>query len=178
MEEIYRKAYLTIAASASPDNSTGLLTSRAFSSLNSPWGPTNPKYISIKSKIKHHSTPETDPLSTRAWAYQERLMASRILSYRPEEFVWECRQACWHECGLSADCSGYGAYLSTADRGGNRGRKRGREREEGRAAASKHLCTDPTLSRALILYGGLAQYSIFNILFNMSYRFNININTP
>lgn len=80
MEEIYRKAYLTIAASASPDNSTGFLTSRASSSLNGPWGPTNPKYISIKSKIKHHSTPETDPLSTRAWAYQERLMASRILS--------------------------------------------------------------------------------------------------
>lgn len=31
--------------------------------------------------------------------------------------MWECRQACWHECGLSAGCSGYGAYLLTADRG-------------------------------------------------------------
>jgi hypothetical protein len=28
--------------------------------------------------------------------------------------------------------------------------------------ACARLCTDPTLSRALILYGGLAQYSIFN----------------
>jgi len=32
----------------------------------------------------------------------------------------------------------------------------------GGVVASKCLCTDPTLSRASILLGGLAQYSIFD----------------
>lgn len=38
-------------------------------------------------------------------------MSSRLLSYQAEEIVFECRQACWHECG-----SGSGAYFNAADR--------------------------------------------------------------
>ncbi|KAL9609954.1 MAG: hypothetical protein Q9167_005306 [Letrouitia subvulpina] len=40
----------------------------------------------------------TDPLIHRAWAFQERLLASRIIDFRCDEIVWECSQCRWCEC--------------------------------------------------------------------------------
>lgn len=38
-------------------------------------------------------------LFTRAWCYQERVLATRILHYTPEEMVFECRTGLVCECG-------------------------------------------------------------------------------
>jgi hypothetical protein len=40
------------------------------------------------------------PLLTRAWAYQERLLATRVLHYLTNELFWECRSAIRCECGV------------------------------------------------------------------------------
>jgi hypothetical protein len=38
------------------------------------------------------------PLTRRAWVFQERLLAPRILHFTESELIWECRQAHWCEC--------------------------------------------------------------------------------
>lgn len=54
-------------------------------------------------RMLHHQPlspgPAADPLTMRAWAYQERLLSPRILHYTSEEFVWECKTSCKCECG-------------------------------------------------------------------------------
>lgn len=41
------------------------------------------------------------PLLTRAWAYQERLLAPRVLHFGPQELLWECTQDLDCECGVA-----------------------------------------------------------------------------
>lgn len=39
------------------------------------------------------------PLLNRAWAFQERLLAPRVLHFGPQELFWECTQGLDCECG-------------------------------------------------------------------------------
>ena len=39
------------------------------------------------------------PIATRAWCFQEKLLASRCLVFCEDEVVWECRSCCLCECG-------------------------------------------------------------------------------
>ncbi len=41
----------------------------------------------------------TFPLLSRAWGFQERLLATRVVHFTPSELVWECQEARWCECG-------------------------------------------------------------------------------
>lgn len=41
----------------------------------------------------------TFPLLSRAWGFQERLLATRAVHFTPSELVWECQEARWCECG-------------------------------------------------------------------------------
>jgi hypothetical protein len=41
------------------------------------------------------------PLFYRAWCYQERLLAPRILQFNPRELMWECCEVSACECSLS-----------------------------------------------------------------------------
>jgi hypothetical protein len=45
--------------------------------------------------------PNEEPLFTRAWAFQERIMAKRTLDYHARELVWECQEMRRCECGES-----------------------------------------------------------------------------
>ncbi|KAJ9643715.1 hypothetical protein H2204_001860 [Knufia peltigerae] len=38
------------------------------------------------------------PLLDRAWIYQERLLAKRVVHYMEHEIMWECRTCVWCEC--------------------------------------------------------------------------------
>ncbi|KAH9903601.1 heterokaryon incompatibility protein-domain-containing protein [Xylariomycetidae sp. FL2044] len=40
-------------------------------------------------------------LSTRAWAFQERLLSPRTLHFGPSEMAWECRGLCTCECSAT-----------------------------------------------------------------------------
>jgi hypothetical protein len=124
MSEIYQKAYVTICASSAASDQKGFLSPRPEHCHRIKqvrpgqmdfWNTS--KKIWMRQAINHFYDPSTDHLSTRAWAYQERLMSSRVLSYRADEVVWECRQACWHECGRSDNLRGYAANFQAADRG-------------------------------------------------------------
>jgi len=44
------------------------------------------------------SSNEFNPLLTRAWAFQERLLATRIVHFADHELVWECKETQRCEC--------------------------------------------------------------------------------
>lgn len=116
MARIYEKSYVTISA----NNSTGMLLGpsairRSHSvqlEATDLYG--EPKAIIIRSPLDHEkffasslegvgldgSEWEHDyPLSKRAWCFQERLLATRILHFTEEEVVFECKTHCECECG-------------------------------------------------------------------------------
>lgn len=45
-------------------------------------------------------------LSTRAWAFQERLLSPRTLHFGPNEMAWECRALCTCECSATNERTG------------------------------------------------------------------------
>lgn len=46
----------------------------------------------ITERVYPKSDPETEPLLTRGWVLQERLLSMRLIEYRDEEVTWECRE--------------------------------------------------------------------------------------
>lgn len=99
MGDVYANADLVIAAMASSSVNDGLviekceeLSSSEFHHImrtcrtmtQSEWG----------YKIKAHY-----PLLCRGWAFQERLLARRIVHFTVVELIWECMGDRWCECG-------------------------------------------------------------------------------
>ena len=71
--------------------------------------PENGVGINVRERIGHevwkkdepswqHWDDESLPLFWRAWAFQERLLARRIVHYTRQEIVWECQSDSWCEC--------------------------------------------------------------------------------
>ncbi|KAH6865544.1 heterokaryon incompatibility protein-domain-containing protein [Alternaria rosae] len=96
MAQIYSNAYITILASNARDAADGFLAHRyeiegpnariPFRIAPNRFGSvTARKHFSRSSSIKAYN-----PLSTRAWALQEQMMASRILAYTKHTLEWRC----------------------------------------------------------------------------------------
>lgn len=62
-----------------------------------------PIHFNLKEHRQERNSSYLMPLSTRAWALQERLLSRRILHMGFEEAVWECCSAVLCECGRPAD---------------------------------------------------------------------------
>ncbi|KAI8656318.1 HET domain-containing protein [Fusarium sp. Ph1] len=100
MASIYRNSYVTIAAAwANSANSGCFITPDPGVTI----GP-------VMMRDMYHSpfkpTPEdltNFPIFTRAWTFQERLLARRVIYFGRQEIVWDCitKRAC--ECGGVAD---------------------------------------------------------------------------
>lgn len=112
MGNVYKNAYLTLAATASSSGAGGLFVARDGDDLEFPLpGSTHSNTALLRSRRqRHHSSlpdghglvrgrTKADPLSCRAWAYQERLLSRRILHFNSQELVWECKTAQTCECG-------------------------------------------------------------------------------
>lgn len=111
MVDVYQKAYVTIAATASRSDDGGLfyakkpeeLTKRLFG-LASDGTPFN---MYLRSRFLHDRTGKLAtygqykdvPLLTRAWAYQEILLSPRVLHFGKQELRWECMERMNCECG-------------------------------------------------------------------------------
>ncbi|KAL9623800.1 MAG: hypothetical protein Q9160_002031 [Pyrenula sp. 1 TL-2023] len=112
MTSIYRDSYLTVAASVAPNSPHGFLVPRTNAELHRgivPTGPSGEKLpfpldrIRVRRSLhdrrqKWLGTGNADPLDSRLWALQERLMPTRVLSYRHSEMTWECKTAQGCEC--------------------------------------------------------------------------------
>ncbi|KAF2727892.1 HET-domain-containing protein, partial [Polyplosphaeria fusca] len=90
MAHIYENAHLTICATSSSDSNGGLcfdtdpqnrITQTNFCNSNR------------ASHMKNHL-----PLLMRAWAFQEKILAPRVVHFTHSELVWECRVSQNCEC--------------------------------------------------------------------------------
>ncbi len=92
MAGVYRNSYITIAPSwaDSPDGGCFPPAGRFGVDL----GP-------VTVREAHHFPGEAYrfPLLSRAWTYQERLLAPRVLHFGHQEMLWECRTHGRCECG-------------------------------------------------------------------------------
>lgn len=121
MASIYQNAYLVISASKSHNSEDGL-----FGGIN---GESNPVVIPIPSssqgsalcfrKSFTHLPGYMDqrlvkrsllPTFNRGWIFQERLLASRVLHFGPQELSWECLEDSACQCtGTYSSSTGNGA---------------------------------------------------------------------
>ncbi|KAH9863748.1 hypothetical protein J1614_009680 [Plenodomus biglobosus] len=128
MDEIFGNAFLTIAATSAVDSSTQPLFPikkqpfkvQAKDTLGSPikiYVREQPSHYSFKApfddgahmndwelpfNISKESNLHT-PLLTRAWAYTERLLSTRVLHFTKSEMILECREGYQCECGRIND---------------------------------------------------------------------------
>jgi hypothetical protein len=103
MASIYQNSFITLAATTSLDNESGCFWDSDTSyerNFQADIG-----IFSVRRTIRHwkrHWTSHlatTFPLLTRAWVFQERLLAPRVLHFSENEFVWECMQLGDCQCG-------------------------------------------------------------------------------
>ena len=118
MTSIYRDSYLTIAAAVAPNSAHGFLIPRSDAERYRGIIPKDRDGKGLPFPLNHvrvrrclhdrrqrwSGAGKLDPLDSRLWCLQERLMPLRVLSYRQQEMTWECKEAQGCECyGLDED---------------------------------------------------------------------------
>lgn len=111
MAQIYCNSFLTLAATRSIDGNGGCFSERATNceelsdTLDDPQGD-HLSGIYVRCQLPSHnlisqygSDWSRCPLHYRAWAFQERLLANRIVLYMHDELRWECKTTTTCECG-------------------------------------------------------------------------------
>ncbi|KAI8662094.1 HET domain-containing protein [Fusarium sp. Ph1] len=95
MARIYQDSYLTIAAAVGQSDSDGFVKERreTFRPHEAARG------IYWREEVDHFVHNRLEPLATRAWCFQERLVPRRVLTFHRAEVTFECRLAHWCECG-------------------------------------------------------------------------------
>jgi Heterokaryon incompatibility protein (HET) len=110
MASIFENSFLTLAASMAPDDSGKFFVqmdqeSSKVSKLTGSAADGKTYTIYARRPIHHYldddwsgsHTTANAPLLTRAWVFQERLLAPRVLHFG-EELTWECREESYCEC--------------------------------------------------------------------------------
>ncbi|KAK0741416.1 heterokaryon incompatibility protein-domain-containing protein [Schizothecium vesticola] len=128
MAAVYRNSHLTLSATSSSSPLAGIYTPAPGGAVHIAADPPEDAEtldilfpaaaklreelrLELRFKIVHPGLARWDvpdkegedsPLLTRAWAYQERLLAPRVLHFGRWEAWWECQQ------GLACECQGMG----------------------------------------------------------------------
>lgn len=95
----FANATLVVAAVAAHDSSCGFLNPRLL--IHSPTIRYRLREGIFRPKLSSTADLPALPLSSRAWAYQERLLAPRLLSFTDSQMIWECGEVVQEE-GLDA----------------------------------------------------------------------------
>jgi hypothetical protein len=103
MASIYKSASLTLAATRSSDSKGGCFVKSKAGHLSRGWKYTDPRdntyEIHTRQALDHVEFMKWRlPLSTRAWAFQERLLSPRVLHFTENELIWECSERIECEC--------------------------------------------------------------------------------
>ncbi|KAI1452651.1 HET-domain-containing protein [Annulohypoxylon moriforme] len=99
MGDIYSSAFATIAASASPDSSTGCFIPRDNSThagVKFSVGRSRPRRyaeVLVRPQTCGFQNLKESPLQRRAWVTQERILSRRIIHYDVDQILWECRES-------------------------------------------------------------------------------------
>ncbi|KAJ0340414.1 hypothetical protein COL922a_003436 [Colletotrichum nupharicola] len=109
MAAVYSNSYLTLAAVKSGDINGGLLSARTPQTyFKLPRKGSSPdEYILATALTLDHDTihqfhmrMKKEPLTKRAWGFQERVLARRILHFSSQQMYWECLEGFEAEQGL------------------------------------------------------------------------------
>ncbi|SPQ24876.1 77a0289c-5977-4b4b-aa69-7e20f3972421 [Thermothielavioides terrestris] len=103
MADIYRRSYLTLAPTWARSAHAGFFSPPEDGGASASIGP-----VTVH-QFRHFPTMRTAtaenlvdfPVLTRAWTYQERMLAPRVLHFCRQEILWECRERSRCECGGS-----------------------------------------------------------------------------
>jgi hypothetical protein len=103
MASIYQNATLTLAATSSCDSTGGCFAKSSATYQSRKWNFTdtenNAFEIHTRISLDHDEFSRWAlPLSTRAWAFQERVLSPRVLHFTENELIWECSQQINCEC--------------------------------------------------------------------------------
>jgi hypothetical protein len=94
MANIYQNSYITLAATASAKNEAGCFWGSDAAYERTFQG--ERALFSVRRVMKHWETSWASisafPLLSRAWVFQERLLAPRVLHFSHNELVWECSE--------------------------------------------------------------------------------------
>jgi hypothetical protein len=122
MAAVYSNAVLTIAASGSAGPSLGMFRREEAKSRYVDWELGDEKStegreegsfkrdvtrqgIRVRRPLPHDANQQ--PLMTRAWVFQERLLSPRFLHFGAHELIWECMEL------TSCECRGLGVQWSS-----------------------------------------------------------------
>jgi hypothetical protein len=105
MATVYQKAYVTIAATASDHPQGGCYTQETDARLHRIGMPLavvkyqdgSERQLSARRPFNHDM--KAQPLLSRGWVYQERVLSPRMLHFAGGELVWECGASVDCECG-------------------------------------------------------------------------------
>ncbi|GKT49696.1 uncharacterized protein ColSpa_09877 [Colletotrichum spaethianum] len=110
MAAVYSNSYLTLAAAKSSNTSGGLLSARkprSYFKIPRSGSDAGSKYllasvVPLDKEIipDNHTTMENEPLTKRAWGFQERVLARRVLHFGSEQLGWECLEGFESEEGV------------------------------------------------------------------------------
>ncbi|KAE8442698.1 hypothetical protein EG329_002943 [Mollisiaceae sp. DMI_Dod_QoI] len=98
MEHVYKNSYFSIAATHAADGRGGLFVERDTDFLRpykvtATWNGEEPVELFItEDLVKWVDKFNLEPLITRAWVVQERLLAPRICHFTATEVIWECNE--------------------------------------------------------------------------------------
>jgi len=96
--QVYRDAYICIAASAAADCTAGLIQP-FVSSVQGTYRRSDDAKFSIRISGMH-SRQGSAPLEDRAWTLQEDLLARRVLYFAKRQLLWHCKAIAASEDGL------------------------------------------------------------------------------
>lgn len=125
MNQIYKTSFLTIIAAKAEKASDGFLdpTTSPWFAWNLCFGLPRGETMTVTLQSIPDVQIKAEPISNRAWAFQERLLPSRILSFlsRTPPLEWRCESA--HESNLGPlkrpYCSDIRLYSSILPRNGS-----------------------------------------------------------
>lgn len=95
MGEVYSNATLTIAAAGATKSSDGIFRPRDIFEYTSPQlrfrSPSGEKGYAFLRYRPGYADDGKEPLESRGWTLQERLLSPRLLSYNRHQLSWECQ---------------------------------------------------------------------------------------
>ncbi|RMJ06945.1 hypothetical protein CDV36_013449 [Fusarium kuroshium] len=87
MASIYRNSHVTVAAAWANSANDGCFTSPDPGVVIGPLMMRNVSHLPLFATPKNS---EDFPILTRAWTYQERLLAPRVIYFSHQEILWDC----------------------------------------------------------------------------------------
>ena len=100
MDRIYQNAQVTISAASAGRCQDGFLATRSWrgdwspstSFVSIPYACPNGKRGNVQLYMSRSYKKDSEPLSRRGWALQERMLSSRVLVYGTWQLYWECQR--------------------------------------------------------------------------------------